>query len=213
AVAQEIDARRSSLFAQVIVDIRQAVAEEHEIEPYAILLLKPGTVPKTSSGKIQRRLCQQKFLHDTFKALAEWRDSGLEAQNVETTVPLELTSDSLQMWLRKIFAAKLRREPSDIGLHQPVVQLGFDSLTALEISHRIETTLGVSLSQSSLLEGWSIAQIADHILEQGNEENHGGTETRRYTEKNQPYLTAEDAKDAEKQLFRLCDLAGREQVI
>jgi len=35
---------------------REAVAEEHDLSLHKIILLKPGSLPKTTSGKIQRRL-------------------------------------------------------------------------------------------------------------------------------------------------------------
>jgi acyl-CoA synthetase (AMP-forming)/AMP-acid ligase II len=58
---------------EVIGTIRQAIAEEHMAEVYAIVLLKPGAIPKTSSGKIQRRTCRAKFLDHSFNAIAEWK--------------------------------------------------------------------------------------------------------------------------------------------
>ena len=41
---------------------RKAVAEEHELQLTRLVLLKTGTVPRTSSGKIQRRQCRADFL-------------------------------------------------------------------------------------------------------------------------------------------------------
>jgi acyl-CoA synthetase (AMP-forming)/AMP-acid ligase II len=49
--------------------IRQAVAEEHDVRVYAALLLKAGGLPKTSSGKVQRNLCQASFLNGTLAIL------------------------------------------------------------------------------------------------------------------------------------------------
>jgi acyl-CoA synthetase (AMP-forming)/AMP-acid ligase II len=46
-------------------NIREAVAREHELQVYAVLLLKPASIPKTSSGKIQRHACRNKFLNGT----------------------------------------------------------------------------------------------------------------------------------------------------
>jgi natural product biosynthesis luciferase-like monooxygenase protein len=46
----------------VVEEIRRVVAEQHEVEVHAVTLVKPGSVPRTSSGKLQRRLCRQKFL-------------------------------------------------------------------------------------------------------------------------------------------------------
>ncbi len=57
---------------EVIGAIRLAIAEDHMAEVYAVLLLKPGAIPKTSSGKIQRRACRTKFLENSFQPVAEW---------------------------------------------------------------------------------------------------------------------------------------------
>ncbi|HEX2270550.1 MAG TPA: fatty acyl-AMP ligase [Pyrinomonadaceae bacterium] len=46
----------------MVAAIRRAVAEEHELQVHQVALLKTGTISKTSSGKIQRHLCRQKFL-------------------------------------------------------------------------------------------------------------------------------------------------------
>ena len=46
----------------VVQSIKRAVAQHHELGVYAVQLLKPGTIPKTTSGKIQRRACRTNFL-------------------------------------------------------------------------------------------------------------------------------------------------------
>ncbi len=45
--------------------IRRAVAEEHDVRVHAVLLLRAGSIPKTSSGKLQRSACQAGFLDGT----------------------------------------------------------------------------------------------------------------------------------------------------
>ncbi|MEM9905984.1 MAG: fatty acyl-AMP ligase, partial [Cyanobacteria bacterium P01_D01_bin.44] len=42
-------------------NIRQAVAANHNLQTYATILVKPGSIPKTSSGKIRRRACKAAF--------------------------------------------------------------------------------------------------------------------------------------------------------
>jgi acyl-CoA synthetase (AMP-forming)/AMP-acid ligase II len=39
--------------------IREAISNEHEVGVHEIVLIRPGGIPKTTSGKIQRRLTQQ----------------------------------------------------------------------------------------------------------------------------------------------------------
>jgi len=46
--------------------IRQALAEDRAIKPYSVVLFKPNTIPKTSSGKIMRAACRAEFLQNSF---------------------------------------------------------------------------------------------------------------------------------------------------
>jgi acyl-CoA synthetase (AMP-forming)/AMP-acid ligase II len=47
---------------EIIKTVRQAVAEQHELLVERVLVIKPGSLPKTSSGKIQRYACRSDFL-------------------------------------------------------------------------------------------------------------------------------------------------------
>jgi acyl-CoA synthetase (AMP-forming)/AMP-acid ligase II len=60
-VAQELEFRQKPQLAEVKKAVRKAVAEEHGMQLHAVLLLRPGSIPKTSSGKIQRNLCKRRF--------------------------------------------------------------------------------------------------------------------------------------------------------
>jgi acyl-CoA synthetase (AMP-forming)/AMP-acid ligase II len=47
---------------EVTKAIRAAIVEEHDLQTYRIVLVKAGSILKTSSGKLQRRACRQEFL-------------------------------------------------------------------------------------------------------------------------------------------------------
>ena len=51
--------------------IRRAVAEEHDVRVHAVVLLKAGGIPKTPSGKVQRRICEARFLDGTLEQRAK----------------------------------------------------------------------------------------------------------------------------------------------
>jgi Acyl-CoA synthetases (AMP-forming)/AMP-acid ligases II len=55
----------------VVRSIRRAVAEEHDVRVYTVVLLRTGRIPKTPSGKVQRRACQASFLDGTLARLGE----------------------------------------------------------------------------------------------------------------------------------------------
>jgi acyl-CoA synthetase (AMP-forming)/AMP-acid ligase II len=60
-IVQEVERtwRRHIDIAEIVGRIREAIVAEHEIVPHAIALLRPGALPKTTSGKIQRALSRQ----------------------------------------------------------------------------------------------------------------------------------------------------------
>lgn len=68
----ERDYRKFDLH-EVAADIRQSVAERHGLQLHAVLLIKAGTIPRTSSGKIQRLKCRSQFLQNDLDVLAELR--------------------------------------------------------------------------------------------------------------------------------------------
>ncbi|MGL5074685.1 MAG: AMP-binding protein, partial [Waterburya sp.] len=49
--------------------IRRDISKNHDLQVYTTLLLKPGTLPKTSSGKIQRHACRTEFLANNLEGL------------------------------------------------------------------------------------------------------------------------------------------------
>ncbi len=49
--------------------IRREISKNHDLQVYTTLLLKPGSLPKTSSGKIQRHACRTEFLANTIEGL------------------------------------------------------------------------------------------------------------------------------------------------
>ena len=52
-----------------IATIREAITREHDIAPHEIVLLRTGTLPQTTSGKIQRNLARQMFLAGSLSVL------------------------------------------------------------------------------------------------------------------------------------------------
>ncbi|XZE51407.1 aminotransferase class I/II-fold pyridoxal phosphate-dependent enzyme [Planctomycetaceae bacterium SH139] len=55
-----------------IAAIRRAVTAEHELPPDGVFLVRNSSVPKTSSGKIQRHACHQAILQRDLKLVAYW---------------------------------------------------------------------------------------------------------------------------------------------
>src|SRR5205085_10495481 len=80
----EADLRGEGADPQKVIDaIRHAVSEEYGAHVYAVLLIKPRTIPKTSSGKIRRHACRQGFLEDGLEIVSSSVIVGLASPELE----------------------------------------------------------------------------------------------------------------------------------
>jgi 8-amino-7-oxononanoate synthase len=87
-VVQEIERRYiRKLDAEAVIGaIRQSVSREHGIRAHAVVLIKTSSLPKTTSGKVQRRLCREHFIQGSLNVVAECLGSS---QEVEPRIPLQ----------------------------------------------------------------------------------------------------------------------------
>jgi acyl-CoA synthetase (AMP-forming)/AMP-acid ligase II len=71
-LVQELDRKlgRSADLAKLVGDVRQTVAESFALQLHEVVFLEPGTLPRTTSGKIQRYACRQSYANGTLRA---WR--------------------------------------------------------------------------------------------------------------------------------------------
>jgi acyl-CoA synthetase (AMP-forming)/AMP-acid ligase II len=71
-IVQEVERthRRNLDCAEVIRCIREAVTRQHDIAPEVIALIPPATLPKTTSGKVQRGATRRLWLERAFEVIA-----------------------------------------------------------------------------------------------------------------------------------------------
>ncbi len=170
---------------EVVVGIRQAIAEQHELQLHAVLLLKPGGIPKTSSGKIQRHACQGGFLAGTLEVVCAWH----EAKGTETTVaPAKAsvrgrrdfqTAQAIESWLVERIAGRAGVPAKSLDIHQPITRYGLDSLAAVELQNEMEVELRISLPMVLFLQGLSVSQLAARALSQSTLPTKSGATLKR----------------------------------
>jgi hypothetical protein len=152
-VAQEMEPRASAELEDILRAIRETLSAEHELQAHAVLLLKPGSIPKTSSGKIQRHMCRAMFLEGSLEAIAQWHASPAVEVQATTNVLAEAASGEtgridrarlvetgfMESWLRAQLSALLKIGEAQIDLDQPIMRYGLDSLVATELAHTIRS--------------------------------------------------------------------------
>lgn len=70
-LVQEVDDKNYQS-DEIISSMVRAVAGSEGIKVFAVVLIKPGSIPKTSSGKIQRSLCRDEYLAQKLDVIADW---------------------------------------------------------------------------------------------------------------------------------------------
>jgi len=70
AATQEGQLHQAKL-SDIIRAGRAAVSAQHDLQTYKIVLLRPATIPKTSSGKLQRKACRAAWIAGTLQVWAE----------------------------------------------------------------------------------------------------------------------------------------------
>jgi 8-amino-7-oxononanoate synthase len=130
-VVQETERGRNLDFEEIVAAIRKRIAGDFELAVSAIVLLKPGSIPKTSSGKIQRHACQAGYLAGTLAAVATWSaETGVEVvQSIrrrdedgdEDTDGLEAAADLPQR------PAGAHAAMNGVAAHLPTAPKGADS--------------------------------------------------------------------------------------
>ncbi|HVR96204.1 MAG TPA: amino acid adenylation domain-containing protein, partial [Thermoanaerobaculia bacterium] len=168
-VVHEVDrsGERGLAPEEIALEVRRAIAEEHEIQAHEVVLVRAGTIPKTSSGKIQRYACRAAYLDGSLAVLAR----SVVAENGDTvdgaapqTSPETAGLEEVEELLRATFAGLARVHPQSVAPERPLSALGLDSLIAAELKTVIETELEVSFSLAELLEGPSVRELARQVL-------------------------------------------------
>ena len=124
---------------EVVGSIRQAISEHYDLQVCDIVLLKPGKIPRTSSGKIQRSVCRMSFGAGTVKGIWYWTSAASqEVTRVHSQVKptkIELPTElEIQDWLITNLAIYLKVPPDEIDVNQPFAYYGLDSSVAVSLT-------------------------------------------------------------------------------
>ena len=160
--------------------IRRAVTAEHELPPDAVYLVRNSSVPKTSSGKIQRHACLHAVRDGDLKLVAKWvrwEESAGAANFGGDAAPMmqaasaggrtgqiadsDVNAAIVNAIKHHIHGIAGERASGGLTLDTNVVlDLGLDSLERLEIARNLERTFGGRFPEQVLDEIETIGQTA-----------------------------------------------------
>ncbi len=166
-IVQELErsALRDTDYNALIENIRQVITEEHELDVYSIVLIRTGSIPVTSSGKIQRRQTKYEFLNDDLSVVAQWiREDGDNDYAVieETNAP---TEETIKEWLITWIMRNQHFRREEIDLDKNIMSYGIDSLAAVTLETEISKRFGFQWHVSSFMLKPTINKLAKDGME------------------------------------------------
>ena len=166
------DRHRTDLGA-VLSAVRRNITEYSGLSAHDIVLLKPGSLPRTTSGKIQRHACRDCYLNDSWTVLASQKavfsgspdamGNGSRAASLSTA---SARLRQLEVYLGMTLEALTGVSQTFISRDTTLSATGIDSLKLIEFSLHIERDLERSVRTEWLDADPTIGELADLIREQ-----------------------------------------------
>lgn len=137
------------------------------------------SVPRTSSGKVQRGQCRQQFLDDSFKVIDRWQPTiqlnpTLFPEKKQLTRNVDVSGaqgrrivrERIERVLLSWLCRQLGCDKNSINAQRPFAECGIDSLMAVEMSGQMEHWLDVRLSPIIAWSHFNTEKLAEYLTDQ-----------------------------------------------
>lgn len=140
----------------LIKTLRQVVADACRQAPAVVLLLNPGALPKTSSGKLQRSACRLRMDDGSLDCYARFPE--VSAAGIRATA-----GDELQARIAAVWRDILKVEA--VAADDHFLLLGGNSIAATQATARLADELGIDLSLRTLFEAPVLADYSKAVAQ------------------------------------------------
>ncbi|MET0340901.1 MAG: amino acid adenylation domain-containing protein [Polyangiales bacterium] len=151
-IVHEMDPAAEADASQIITAVQAVIAQDHELPVADVVLVRPGTIPKTSSGKLQRARTRAMYLEG---ALARLGDIVGDAP------ALPVAADALTGQIASIMGELLGLD--QVGPDADFLWLGGHSLQATQLLSRLSERFGVELTLQQLFEAPTPRKLAARV--------------------------------------------------
>ena len=156
-IAQELQRQHRKADIDIVAAaIRKEVSQEHDLQIQTIVFLRPMSIPRTSSGKLQRYLCREGYLNNSLRSIVV-SQRQVSKLNEATTLPSNhfvrrslraITEPTarrsiLALYLRDCTAKVIDSSPSHIDPQKSFARIGLQLSDWIALQREIETNLQI----------------------------------------------------------------------
>jgi acyl carrier protein len=144
------------------------VWQELEIQLSHIVLVEPGGVLRTSSGKIQRAANHRAWHAGELPVIAEWRSAAVRARAEAINPapgkgPAADDPAALTRWLRTWLAVKLGLAEIEIASDRGFAELGLASVDAVELAAALAAHCGRDLPETVAFDCPTVREMVEYL--------------------------------------------------
>lgn len=156
-------------YGRVIAACRAAVIAKHQVVLARVVLVRAGTIPRTSSGKVRRGACRAALLARGLRILAEDQLPGVgtspllfgraEGVSRDRAGGSEVTPETILAVACQHVVALGGAALSELAPELPLEAMGLDSLQRVELAARLEATFDCRLPDRELGSAQTLGEL------------------------------------------------------
>lgn len=173
-IAQEIKqasvrdfANDATLANTAIEAIKEAINRHHEVQVHGVMLVKPGRIFKTSSGKIRRSACRDAYIAQQLEQVGNWQSTELQrflagesVMRGEARVGMldVITADTIEQLVLDWIAQRTGVAASEIDVNASATSLGLDSVDVMSLFGDITNAMQLPIEPDAV-QLWEIDSV------------------------------------------------------
>lgn len=155
AIQEMNDLNDRSLLENISNTLRHAIRKAHGVDLYQVYFCSKGCLPKTASGKLQRKKAQQAF-----------NQNELQVVCIDNKIHHQQEQDSSEtLTFKALIAGVLNIKAEALELKAPVSRYSFDSINILQLASALEEAYHCSASPADLYEFQTLEALFHHMLQ------------------------------------------------
>jgi len=193
-IAQEIKQARvrdfstdSALADTVIESIKEAITRYHEVQVHGVMLVKPGRIFKTSSGKIRRSACRDAYIAQQFENVRTWQSLELQRFLAGETVTRNeahvetfdvITQATIERQILNWIAQRIGVGLEEIDASANATSLGLDSVDVMSLFGDITGVMQLPIEPDTvqLWEIDSVRELAQRLYQAHTRQDTASTQ-------------------------------------
>lgn len=152
----------------IIQQISNQVIAAAGLAPYDVVLTGPLAIPRTTSGKLQRVQCRQRYEQQGFTVVASRRQLqvGNHQRNplLKEAVLLTGEAEDIERYLSDLIRSKVPQfDQAQLDASAELTEIGLDSIKAMEMINLINRELDITIDIYRVFSGNSVGHLVDLI--------------------------------------------------